>query len=238
MNLPLINMFVPPYEKYKTRKPIFSEWLETGNRLINEGKPEVVIANAYEAATHMGRVGIDNGLEIHISNTLDSSAAYKLWRQAMPSKTPDVLSRYQKLYPNCDFAQVSAEIKRIGQVLSEGQYLFHGGLWPGGQRLITNRPLSTSFCPQVALRNAEHKGKAYDSGRIDLFVLRAANPKTNVFAYKRKGTNLGHEQEVLFASGANLTLESINVVNSNHLVGKYNYPDKRIQVRVLLLNIS
>lgn len=96
----------------------------------------------------------------------------------------------------------------------------------GGDRLTTERPLSSSFCPQVALRNADHKGKGYDAGRIDLLVLRATNPRTNVFAYKRKGTNLGHGNEVLFAARANLTLTSSELVSVDYTAGKYGLPNK------------
>ena len=174
MSLPLVNTFVPPYEKWKTRRQTYEEMLVSGNPLMDiRVRLEATVANAHDAATYIGRVGADNGLGNAINRALDNSVAYKHWRQAMPSKTPEALSRYQKSYPHCDLAQVSAEIERIGQVLSEGQCLFHAGLWPGGDRLTTNRPLSTSFCPQVALRNADHKGKGYDAGRIDLFVLRA-----------------------------------------------------------------
>ncbi|MEF2974766.1 hypothetical protein V3473_27320 [Pseudomonas aeruginosa] len=239
MSLPFVDTFVPPYQKWEMRRPSFEEMLSSGNpHMWIRVRLEATVANAHDAATYMGRVGADNGLGDSINRALDNSVAYKHWRQAMPSKTPDALSRYQKSYPNCDFAQVSAEIEGIGQVLSEGQCLFHAGLWPGGDRLTTDRPLSSSFCPQVALRNADHKGKGYDAGRIDLFVLRATNPRTNVFAYKRKGTNLGHENEVLFAAGANLTLTSSELVNVDYTAGKYGLPNKQISVRVLAIDIS
>ncbi|WP_303749740.1 hypothetical protein [Stenotrophomonas pigmentata] len=239
MSLPLVDTFFPAYEKWETRHPTLEEMLASDNphRSIRV-RLEATVANAHEAATYIGRVGADNGLGNVINGALDNSVAFKHWRQAMPSKTPDELSRYQKSYPYCDFAQVSAEIEAIGQVLSEGQCLFHAGLWPGDDRLTTDRPLSTSFCPQVALRNADHLGKGYDAGRIDLFVLRATSPRTNVFAYKRKGTNLGHENEVVFASGANLKLVSTGLVSTNYPAGKYGFPNKRISVRVLAVDIS
>jgi len=239
MSLPLVNTFVSPYEKWETRRPTLEEMLASGNLHMSiRVRLEATVTNAHDAATYIGRVGADNGLGNFINGALDNSLAYKHWRQAMPSKTPDALSRYQRSYPHCDFAQVSAEIERIGQVLSEGQCLFHAGLWPDGARLITDRPLSTSFCPQVALRNADHLGKGYDAGHIDLFVLRATSPSTNVFAYKRKGTNLGHENEVLFAAGANLTLVSAEVANTDYPAGKYGFPNKRISVRILAVDIS
>lgn len=239
MSLPLVNTFVPPYEKWETRQPTIEEMLAASRILMSVNvRLEATVANAYEAATYIGHVRADNGLGNFINAALDDSHAYKEWRQAMPSRTPDALARYQKSYPHCDFAQVSAEINSIAQVLSEGQCLFHAGLWPGGTTLTTNRPLSTSFCPQVALRNADHRSKAYDAGRIDLFVLTATSPKTNIFSYRRNGTNLGHENEVLFAAGANLKLLSAKVVNTDYPAAKPGLPEKRISVRVLTIDIS
>lgn len=239
MSLPLVNTFSPPYEKWETRHPTVEEMLAASNfHMRVKVRLEATVANAYDAAVYMGRVGADNGLGDFINAALDDSPAHKQWRQAMPSKTPDALARYQKSYPNCDFAKVSAEINEIAQVLSEGQCLFHAGLWPDCATLVTDRPLSTSFCPQVALRNADHRSKAYDAGRIDLFVLKVTSPKTNIFAYKRNGTNLGHENEVLFAEGANLKLVSSEVVNTDYLAAKPGFPDKRISVRVITVNVS
>lgn len=239
VNLPLVDTFSPPYEAWETRSATLEEMLAAGNpHLPVKVRLKATISNANEAANYMAAVGADNGLGNFIDDALDLSAAYKSWRQAMPSKTPGELLQYQKLYPHCDFKQVSAEIEAVGSVLSEGQCLFHAGLWPGGNGFVADRPLSTSFCPQVALRNADHKGKGYDANRIDLFVLRATSPKTKVFAYRRKGTNLGHESEVLFAAGAELSLRSELQVNTNYPAGKWGFPNKRISVYVLTVDIS
>jgi hypothetical protein len=239
MNLPLVDIFPSPYDASKTRNGTLEEVLAVENpHLRVNNRLKAYVANANEAAQYIAALGADNDLGNFINNALDNSVAYKSWQQAMPSKTPNELSRYQRYYPKCDFAEVSAAIKAVGHLPSEGQYLFHAGLWPGVSCLITDRPFSTSFCPQVALRNADHKGKGYESDRIDLFVLRVINPKTKVFAYKRKGTNLGHENEVVFATGAELSLRSLASVNNDYPAGKYGCPDKRISVYVLAVDIS
>lgn len=94
--------------------------------------------------------------------------------------------------------------------LSDGQYLFHGGFIPIkiGETFTTIRPFSTSFCPQVALRNAEWAGKAYDAGEVNLIVLRTVNSQTKVFCFRINGTNKGHELEILFAAGAKITFRN------------------------------
>ncbi len=160
----------------------------------------------------------------------------------MPSRTPGELSNYRNRFPRYDAALVDTEINNIGALLTDGQYLFHGGAWKSGQQLITSAPFSTSLCPQVALRNAEHRGKAYDAGRIDLFALRVINPKTNVFVYRRRGADMGHENEVLFASGATLTLRHQTIIKSNYRVGKVvdagRLVEKEVPASVLEIDIS
>jgi hypothetical protein len=156
----------------------------------------------------------------------------------MPSATPPAIATYQKKLAEANLPFVSIEIDQFGDLLSPGQCLFHGGLWPGGTTFKTIRPLSTTFCPQVALSNALWNGKAYNSGRIDLFVLRATNPTTKVFVFKQKGTNLGHEKEVLFAGGAQLTLVLDTPIQANFPVSKPNAPKKMVPVHVLEIEIS
>lgn len=238
MNLPLLNTLIPPYKVWKTRPATLDEMIANGHP--GDIKEELIksIADAHAAADYMAELAVDIGLGNFIRDALTKSPVYKQWQQAMPSKTPAAISGYQKTYPLCDFSAVTNEINQYGSPLSPGQCLFHGGLWPGCSSLVTTRPLSTSLCPQVALRNAEHKAKAYDAGQLDLWVLRAINPKTKAFAFKLKGTNLGHESEVLLASGAQLTLKGKKLIRANYLAGKYEHPNKEIPIYVLDVEVS
>lgn len=224
--LPLINTFNNPFEVWEDREATYEEMIEEGKRTgrvpSSRTKVRVIqtIATALDAAKHMANVGADPGLERHIEDELFSTGIYALWRKSMPSATPSSISRYQKSYPDYDVNQVNSDINAIGVTLQPGQQLFHGGLWVGGDSFTTVRPLSTTFCPQVAMQELAHKGKAYDAGRIDLFVLRVVAPTTNVFVFRNKGTSFGHEKEVLFALGANLTLRSRTLIRDDYQVCK------------------
>lgn len=116
----------------------------------------------------------------------------------MPSSTPKGISVYQKNYSTHDPTTVNEEIKSIGATLSPGQYLFHGGCWSDKSKLevTTDAPFPQHFAHMWHSWKL-FMGKAYHDGRIDLFVLRAVSPETNVFAFKHKGSHLGHEKEVL-----------------------------------------
>jgi len=226
MNLP-INVFEKPYEHWEMRNPSdqeMKEHLEQTGQFLSfvKGHLKNRVDNHFEAAKHIMLEGADNGLESFIDNNLQASPAFKALRNCMPSKTPKSIADYQQRYPNCDFLKVTENIESLGTTLVGGSFLFHGGFWQKewGSVIKTNKPLSTSFCPQVALRNAEWKGKAYDSGEIHLFVLNVVNPQTKVFALRIRGTNLGREKEVLFSSGATLTLRNKALVKSDYGVIK------------------
>lgn len=223
--LPIVDTFNPPYEAWTTRTPTQAEMMEirtqTG-RFCTHINDQLIarVTNPLEAAHFIAARGADGGLGNHINNALDRDAGYTQWRRSMPSATPPGLKDYKSRYPFYDPAQVQDEINAHGVVLPVGQELFHAGGWPGGASLVTDRPLSTSFCPQVALRNADHKGKAYDEGRIDLFVVRVAASSTKAFVYKRRGLSLGHENEVVFAAGATLKLISETLIRDDYSAGK------------------
>jgi hypothetical protein len=225
--LPLIDTFTNPFDVWEQRKATYEEITEeakrTGRMPSSHVKVRVLqtIRTAVDAAKHLADVGADPGLERHIENELYSTGIYASWRKPMPSATPSSISKYQKSYPDYDVNQVDRDIDAIGVTLQPGQQLFHGGLWPGENYTFTTaRPLSTTFCPQVAMQELAHNGKAYDAGRIDLFVLRVIAPATKVFVFRNKGTNLGHEKEVLFASGANLTLRNRTLIRDDYQVCK------------------
>ena len=245
---PLIDVFDPPFDndaildaRYSNSpNPFFKDIA------IKQGEYDgLVIQDHYEAAKYVSQIGVNSN---RISNYIEDQLRAKFNRSTsnMPSSTPQALKDYQQCYPSYSCGEVNTEINRIGCVLSEGQILFHGGYWGdlNAESLITNRPLSTSFCPQVAISNAVHKGKAYDSGRIDLFVLRVTNPRTNVFLFKQRG-NVGmkHEKEVLFASGAKLTLRDHFCANPNYPVSRptgngYAGDVSRVPVYILEIEIS
>jgi len=237
MNLPLVDVFGVPYGVRRSRQATL-ETVSAGEDDDNDTEIVATIGDARSALEHIAQVSMDNGLGNHIQDALSRSQHYKEWQTAMPSKAPPAILRYQKAYEKSDPVAVSEEVNHHGRLLSSGQFLFHGGLWPGGTTLITERPLSTSLCPQVALRNAEYKAKAYDAGRLDLFLLRVTTSATKAYVFKRKGTKLGHESEVLLAAGARLSLRSETLIRSNYPAAKVGQLDKEIPIFVLELELS
>jgi len=208
----VVNVFDKPYRVWSRRKTTTEEALELvrkeGLSLIEalEVNHELMeeVSTHTQAASRMLRVLADNGLEGHVDRALDSSSEYHYLCEQMPREVPAALDAYQGMFPEYDQFEVNEAINTYGVKIAENQVLFHGGQWPTtGSTFVTSRPFSTSFCPQVALRNAEWRGKAYDAGRVDLMVVRVTSLATKGYVYSREGSR-GNEKEIVFASGGQL----------------------------------
>lgn len=215
---PVVNPFEIPYELWTTRQAT-AEDIRNGCHPLAPVRENLlrVVASPLEAARHVAEGGPDNGLTRHINEQLDASAAYKEWRAAMPSRTPACLSQYQQRYPDYDPPAVQDTVTGHGILLPAGQVLFHGGSWDAsfGAEFVTDRPLSTSLSPNVAFMNAVHRGKAYDAGKIDLWVVAVVNPDIRGFVFRRKGTSMGHELEVLLQAGIRLRLTGSQTIRAD-----------------------
>ncbi|KLT72981.1 hypothetical protein PL75_05695 [Neisseria arctica] len=171
------------------------------------------ITSPLEAALYISNKKVDHDLENHIANFLEKSSEFKKWQNHMPSRTPKCFTDYQQSYPVSEeqLEEVNACINRINFHLPLGQVLFHGGKWLNqNDTMLLEKPLSTTFCPQVALRECTWRGKAYDSGEIGLWVITITSNNIPAFIYRIKGTKMGHEKEVLLPKGITLNIRNKN----------------------------
>lgn len=207
-----IDVFATPYERWSNRKTTPEEALqlvkERGISLIDalEVKDKLIesVFTHAEAAAYMLRQRADNGLESHIDSAIRASTEFRSLRAAMPRTVPAALRRYQNEFAESGLSAADAAINAHGTYLTPGQKLFHGGHWSSTDHSVTTtRPFSTSFCPQVAYRNGEWKGKAFKAGRLDLMLITVDRPGTKAYVFDREGEK-GYEKEIVFASGAYL----------------------------------
>lgn len=223
-----MDSFSPPYQEWNERRPTQEEMLEA----ITLDKPmphsinlslKAELTNYRDAAEYMLNEVVNNRLEFHIDRYLKASGDFKINLSAMPAEDPEFISAYKHLYPNCNFDLVSNDIVAYGRLLPDGQYLFHGGYLPNniGETFITSRPLSTSLCPQVAIRNADWRGKAFDREEIHLAVIKMKNPKTKGYIFSLDG-ELGNEKELLIASGLKLTVVNKTMIRDDFPTSKPN----------------
>ena len=200
----IVNVFSKPYEIWSVRDATPEEFQKNLTLKIKENVVKVISSHV-EAAIHILTEQFDNGLECHINRELDASVEFHKLLNLMPHDLPDALSVYQSNFSQVTHAFADKAINDYGTFLAENQLLFHGGCWSiNANSLATSRPFSTSFCPQVALRNAEWRGKAYDAGQVDLMLVRVVKPHIKAYAFSRDSEH-GNEKEVVFASPAKLT---------------------------------
>lgn len=243
--LEVVNPFNPPYEVWQTREPTTEERFAHakihGNPfapLVNE-KLLLTIKNHCDAAIYQVTNGV-TGIEDHIDDYLDNDVNFSNLLSKMPSLVPSALSNYQESYdPSLAYEEVSSIIEDVGVLLPDGQYVFHGGVLPRvNGKLTTTRPLSTSLCPQVALREAEFCGKPINSKKLELVVLKVTKAKTKAYVYKTKGTEKGHEKEILFASGADITIKRCVTINRQYTFTRPDYTKITVPAFVIVGEIS
>lgn len=244
MNIKSINPFSVPYDMWQTREPTEDEMQEmieqnTWNPFVSINvQIDKTISNPMDAAEFLASNQHESRLDRFVSTFFDKSTEYSKWLQLMPNTTPIELLIYQDSYPPNDLNIIDQKVKEHGIVIPDGQFLFHGGLWPKDKygvcssKFVTDRVLSTSFCPKVALNNGEWRGKAWNADRLDLIVIKTNDSKTKAFIYD-KDEKHGHELEVLFAKGATLTFISEKKVCSNRVVNKYQCKSKSIKTYVI-----
>ena len=157
--------------------------------------------NSYEDLSK--RVAHHSDVEHLVDDQLQNSEEMREWRRAMPRKTPDAIAVYQKTPDLANYGDVTNAISEAGAMLPEGQVLFHGG---DLHDCTLTRPLSTTFCPQVARQEALWKGKAKAAGGVNIYKITIAGSEIPGYALKQRGTSLGNEKEVLISANHRLKI--------------------------------
>ncbi|MGP2415026.1 hypothetical protein ACTUSQ_12785 [Pantoea ananatis] len=201
--------------------------------------PRSPIKSLLDAAHVLAFAGANGDIASHIENELENGGEYKNWRAKMPPVTPQLLLDYQQLYPLTPTQMTLAndEVINHGIMIPHGQILFHGGQWKGMNAVTQlSTPFATTFCPQVAMREAEHSSKAYNKGYIDLMVITVVDPKVKAFVFDMVEPEKGNELEVLFEAGATIKVLSRTVVGRNYPV--YGNPQKEIPTYLVEATLS
>jgi hypothetical protein len=152
-----------------------------------------------------------NILPTLIKDKLANLEAYKDVLNSMPNLSAVVgLKNYRQKHPKHDETKVLGELKKFGLFLTSGQAVFHGGVFPKDTNniplnsFVTDRPLSTSLCAQVAsVHSLYHKPN-------NIWLIRIANnSKVKAFVYSNDSRQThGHETEVLIEGGTPVKLQS------------------------------
>lgn len=143
---------------------------------------------------------------------------FKTWRntakqlgQAPPYKLIPHHRVYQstaKIHPD-----MGKEAEDVGVLFPSGQYLFHGGEWPGPiEAFDTDGVFSVSFspapavwharCNRIAMWSMEKGTKPEDSQHPTVWILCVSSICTSkAVLYHKKGAGMGEEMEAVFSAG-------------------------------------
>ncbi|ODB37268.1 hypothetical protein BB427_13695 [Pseudoalteromonas sp. BMB] len=202
-----MNFFDPPYKEIPIKKR--NPFLRDASQLECIEEPMKVVSNHLEAAEYILEKGACNGLDFHISNVLRNNAAMKKLYGANSLKPlPKEIRTYQQTNKGRESTELSNAIASHCVSLDCELMLYHGGSLPvkEGKPFTTSTPLSTSFQPEVALRNALWRGKTYKDDHAFLYVIKIINPEIRAFLMPLDGESHGHECEALLEKGLKLQL--------------------------------
>ncbi|WP_324029151.1 hypothetical protein GC087_19940 [Pantoea sp. JZ2] len=249
MTLNVVNPFLHPLHLWTYRQTTQQEQVSLFQKhgYIIQNVPDRLvgtISDMYQAANYIALNHVSVEVSNHITEALKTDFNFKIWRNSMPGKTPQNLINYQNSYPPTDINLASHEVSQHGVILPDDQIVFHGGIWPinncgfDESTIKTTRVLSTTLCPEIAISNSNHNGKAEAQGRVDLVVIKLKNVKTKAFVFNPFRGQKKHEKEVLFNSGATLKFLSRQFICNTYPVGRDMFNLKRIPVYIINAELS
>ncbi|WP_148666971.1 hypothetical protein [Pseudomonas yamanorum] len=161
------------------------------------------------AASHNGA---NNAFNMQLDRKLRESPIYRSWVDAMPSlyKVPGI-NNYR------DERITETLLKELGETsttLSPGQFLFHGGAWPGELKIDSktriDRPLSTSLNANAAIYHAYKDNRENNNGTHLWVIEIGKNFYQPIYAYNIiTQRRFKQEFEVLIYPGAEATCQNI-----------------------------
>lgn len=165
---------------------------------------------AHIAAQHNGA---NNAFNMQLGQKVKASPVYRDWISAMPNlyEVPNIDNyRDERITPG-----LLQELSGLSVTLSPGQFLFHGGAWPGelkvGARVVIDRPFSTSLNANPAIVHAYKDDREVNQG-IHLWVIEIGETFSQpVYVYNiitQKKFN--QEFEVLIHPGSEAVCQGID----------------------------
>lgn len=202
----LVDLFQLPFQPTKLRAATHEECttqLAAGKHISNATSVEIPhgqeIRNSEDAVMWAAAHHSSNALCDHLSAMRATNPGYKLLRSFMPTRTPTPIRRYQQEGAPRRTTGFYDAVANFATPLAPGQVLFHGGAWmPNAARTQLQFPLSTSFCPAMALRNAAWNGKAWHSGYVNLLHIRVSSTNVRGFVCGPRSEK-AYELEVILA---------------------------------------
>ncbi|MGI2859788.1 hypothetical protein ACRTDL_16545 [Shewanella algae] len=202
---PLINLYPISDRAVSSQEIQEYEFAKKMNMPVGPLRTQQTVNSPYEFVVHTLQNYGHSGVVNEFNRQLDKSTQVRMGKAAMPYLyAVPALHKYRDKPRICDLEAANIEITQHGSFMHPGQILFHGGQWPiHNNQIVTDKPFSTSFCPQIAAWHAYNALLPNPNPNPVILILRVSehcNKKAYVF--KNGGAGMANEREVLFEKGA------------------------------------
>ncbi len=182
---------------------------------------DLIIGNATPSITYESHHAIWPRIIDSVGNCAEDSAVkdallaskiYKSWQHGMPFlKDVPIMKKFRSGRLSADdLPRANDVILTHGMWLPAGQILYHGGCFDSQRATITDRPISATLVPSVALVHA-----IKDRGQIAVFRI-ADSESVRAFVYSSRGYQLHTlEHEILLQSRLELS-----PISSQEILGR------------------
>ncbi|QIH09766.1 MULTISPECIES: hypothetical protein [unclassified Pseudomonas] len=207
-HLPLIDLYPISDDPPSPREvSLYQAALQNGwpTRPLRE---QQTVSDARELVIHTLHNYSLSGIISELRRQLNAHPHLRQAKSEMPYlKDSEPLRQYQKGLDKFPLATLNDEVRRHGKLLAPRQVLFHGGsCGPADVRsFVTNRPLSTSLCPQIAAWHAYNDQLPNTNPTPAIWILNAPYGNKKAVIYRKGGAGMENEQEVLIESGATIS---------------------------------
>ncbi|MFS1975882.1 hypothetical protein [Vibrio splendidus] len=183
----------------------------------------------HDIHTHLSRViefGNDNGLRNELFDKYSSLFSQFEFIKNIGNKAHLNSSLYTFRHTpiNANPWAVTLSIAKLGLYLPSGQLLLHGGGFEQlchkiGEQYVTELPLSTTLCPEIAVYFSDRHMDGY-LGEIQVISVTEQAKTKAVILTNKPDLDMKHEMEVLVEAGAKLVYDSEYYING---VGQRQY---------------
>ncbi|NBF13250.1 hypothetical protein [Pseudomonas sp. Fl4BN1] len=223
-HLPLIDLYPISDRPLDQREVLLHEAAFKNKWPTVPLREQQTVTNARDFVLHTLKYFGGSGVVNEFRRQLKEHASLRQAKSAMPYLKDSVpLKRYQRGSSTVCLATLNDEVRRLGKPLAAGQVLFHGGSCHPREvaSFTTSKPLSTSFCPQIAAWHAYHDLNPAPNPIPAIWILNAPYGNRKAVIYRKGAPGMENEQEVLIESGSTITprcMFNVHTASANVLV--------------------
>lgn len=207
-HLPLIDLYPISDSPPDERERLYHEAALKNNWPTRPLGVQQTVRNARDFVLHTLGHYVGSGVVNEFRRQLHVHPQLRQAKAAMPYlKDSAPLKEYQRASGKFTADTLNTEVRHFGRFIAPGQVLFHGGSCRPSEvaTFVTNKPLSTSLCPQIAAWHAYNDLLPAPNPAPAIWILSAPYGNRKAVVYRKGGAGMEHEQEVLIEAGSTIS---------------------------------